>query len=92
MLVDSAQLWWDSVSADLRLRRGESGRRLLEMAGEVGFSPYNLRRAVERIMPALESWYQEGVAPGWAEKLYRQCKRWAPVLAMVPPLGDEVGR
>lgn len=90
MTIEKAQAWWESVAADLKLRRGQSGLRLLEMAGDVGYSPYKLRRAVERIMPRLRRWISEGNAPAWAEKLFKQCRRHYDVLELVPPLGDEI--
>jgi hypothetical protein len=90
MTIDRAQSWWDKTKVDLRLRRGESGRKLLEIAGEVGYSPYRLRRALERILPVLKRWVCEDQAPAWAERLLRQCKQFLPVVAVVPPLGDEM--
>lgn len=90
MTIERAQAWWESVSIDLKLRRGQSGLRLLEMVGDVGYSPYKLRRAVEKIMPRLRCWISEGNAPKWAEKLYRECRRHYDVLELVPPLGDEI--
>lgn len=91
MTIDKAQSWWENAKVDLLLRRGESGRKLLEIAGDVGYSPYLLRRAVERITPVLRRWVSEGIAPPWAEKLLAQCKQYKPILAVVPPIGDEVG-
>jgi hypothetical protein len=89
MTIDKAQSWWESTKADLRLRRGESGRKLLEIAGHVGYSPYRLRRALEKMKPYLERWVAEGLAPAWAERLLRQVKRKLPVLEVVPPLEGE---
>lgn len=60
------------------------------MAGEIGFSPYRLRRAVEAITPVLGAWLLEESAPEWVSRLHRQCKRYLPVLETVPPLPDEV--
>jgi len=90
MTIDRAQAWWDKTKADLRLRRGESGRRLLDLAGEVGYSPYRLRRALERLTPVLQRWVCEDQAPTWAGRLLRQCKQFLPVLEIVPPMGDEL--
>jgi hypothetical protein len=91
MTIDKAQAWWDKTKADLRLRRGESGRKLLDLAGEVGYSPYRLRRALERITPVLQRWVTEDQAPAWAERLHRQCKQFLSVVECVPPMGDEMG-
>ena len=90
MTIDRAQAWWENTRADLLLRRGESGRQLLELVGDVGYSPYRLRRAVERITPLLSRWVSEDVAPSWAEKLLKQCKQHLLVLEVVPPVGNEV--
>jgi hypothetical protein len=90
MTIDKAQAWWDKTKVDLRLRRGESGRQLLALAGEVGYSPYRLRRALERIKPVLERWVHEDQAPPWAERLFRQCKQFGSVLEVVPPVGSEI--
>lgn len=90
MTVDRAQAWWESTTVDLKLRRGQSGLRLLEIAGSVGYSPYKLRRAVERIMPVLKRWIVDDQAPAWAEKLLRECRRHYEALEVVPPLGDEI--
>lgn len=90
MTIDKAQAWWESTTVDLKLRRGQSGQRLLEIAGDVGYSPYRLRRAVERVVPVLKTWIAEGNAPKWAEKLLRECRRHYDVLELVPPLGDEI--
>ena len=90
MTIDKAQAWWDKTKADLRLRRGESGRKLLDIAGEVGYSPYRLRRALERMKPVLKRWVVEDHAPAWAERLLRQVKSYLPVLEVVPPVGGEL--
>ena len=89
MTIDKAQAWWESTRADLRMRRGESGRQLLEIAGNVGYSPYRLRRALEKMKPVLKRWIAEGIAPDWAERLLRQIRRKLPVLEVVPPLEGE---
>jgi hypothetical protein len=88
--VDAAHAWWDRVEIDLKLRRGQSGARLLERAGRVGDSPYRLRLAVERIVSILHEWALSGEPPGWATKLLREAKRYREVLREVPPIGDEV--
>jgi len=90
MTIDKAQAWWESTQVDLKLRRGQSGLRLLGIAGDVGYSPYTLRRAVERVMPVLKRWIVDSQAPKWAEKLLRECRRHYDVLELVPPLGDEI--
>jgi len=89
MTIDRVQVWWDNTQADLRLRRGESGRQLLEIVGHVGYSPYRLRRALEKMKPVLERWIAEGIAPTWAERLLRQIRRKLPILEVVPPLEGE---
>lgn len=90
MTIDRAQVWWESTKVDLMLRRGQNGQRLLEIAGDVGFSPYKLRRAVERLMPLLKRWTEDGGAPQWASKLLRECRRHYDSLELAPPLGAEV--
>lgn len=90
MTIDRAQAWWDKTRVDLRLRRGESGRKLLDIAGEVGYSPYRLRRALERIKPVLTRWVNEDQVPSWAERLLRQVKQFLSVVECVPPMGDEL--
>lgn len=90
MTIDRAQAWWDKTRVDLRLRRGESGHRLLDIAGDVGYSPYRLRRALERIMPVLKRWVLEESSPDWASRLLRQCRRYLAVVECVPPLSSEV--
>ena len=89
MTIDRAQAWWENTKADLRLRRGESGRQLLEIAGHVGYSPYRLRRALERMQPVLKRWVAEDIAPTWAERLLRQVRQKLSVLEVVPPLEGE---
>lgn len=90
MTIDRAQAWWESASVDLKLRRGQSGLRLLEIAGDVGYSPYKLRRAVEKILPVLNRWIADDNAPEWARKLRKECRRHYESLELVPPLGDEI--
>jgi len=87
--IDKAQAWWDKTRADLCLRRGESGRRLLDLAGDVGYSPYRLRRALERIASVLKDWVLEESCPAWADRLLAQCRKYLGVLQCVPPIGDE---
>lgn len=81
--IDGAQRWWDSVAADLKLRRGQSGKRLLEIAGDVGDSPQKLLAAVERLQVVLGDWVNEGQAPLWAVRIHRMAKRHIAVLRLV---------
>jgi len=62
----------------------------LDLAGPVGYSPYRLRCALEKMIPVLKDWVLEEAAPGWAERLLRQCKRYLTVVECVPPVGSEV--
>jgi len=88
--IDSVHSWWDRVEVDLKLRRGQTGARLLEAVGSVGHSPYKLRRVVEKLVLILQRWSASEDVPKWAQRLLREARARAVVLEDVPPLGDEL--
>lgn len=90
MDIDAVHAWWDRVEVDLKLRRCQTGARLLEVVGCVGHSPYKLRRAVEKLVKVLQRWKTSGEVPKWATRLLREAKARMGVLEDVPPLGDEL--
>ena len=90
MNIDAAHAWWDRVRVDLKLRRGQTGARLLEVVGRVGHSPYRLRRGVERLIGVLESWRTSSELPTWARKLLREARLHRESLIDVPPLEGEL--
>ena len=90
MDIDAVHAWWDRVEVDLKLRRGQTGARLLEVVGHVGHSPYRLRRAVEKLVGVLKRWTASEEVPKWAKRLLREARARVEVLEDVPPLGDEL--